>query len=365
MALQALYRVQQLPVFQNRVFGSAAEARACAKGDIDLVRDSATGLIFNRSFSPELMTYDADYQNEQAVSPAFRQHLDHVANIVRRHLGERRLIEVGCGKGYFLEHLQAAGFDITGLDPAYEGSNPSIVKACFTPATGLRAEGIVLRHVLEHVADPVRFLTDIRASNGGGGTLYVEVPCFDWICARRAWFDVFYEHVNYFRAGDFARMFGTLSDTGHVFGGQYLYVVADLATLRPPRLDASDGFTFPSGFLAGIERSALRIRAQRTAGRGNRAIVWGGSSKGVVFSLLMERAGAPIDFVVDINPAKQGRFLPATGLPVLSPAEALARAEPGADIYVMNGNYLSEIRQATFDRFNYLAVDHEDIRTRS
>jgi hypothetical protein len=73
----------------------------------------------------------------------------------------------------------------------------------------------------------------------------------------------------------------------------------------------------------------------------------------------MQRAGARIDCVVDINPAKQGRYLPATGLRVTSPEEMLAQVPAGSDIYVMNGNYLPEIRRMTQDRFNYITVDHE------
>src|SRR3546814_9608010 len=61
--------------------------------------------------------------------------------------------------------------------------------------------------------------------------IYIEVPCFDWIVEHSAWFDVFYEHVNYFRLADLRAMFGTVHEAGHLFGGQYLYIVADLSTL--------------------------------------------------------------------------------------------------------------------------------------
>ena len=56
------------------------------------------------------------------------------------------------------------------------------------------------------------------------------MPCLDWICKHRAWFDIFYEHVNYFRLTDFQRLFQRIEDSGHLFGGQYLYVVAELAS---------------------------------------------------------------------------------------------------------------------------------------
>ena len=91
----------------------------------------------------------------------------------------------------------------------------------------------LLRHVLEHIQDPVSFLAEIANANQGG-QIYIEVPCFDWILEHKAWFDLFYEHVNYFRLDDLRRMFGTVHEAGHLFGGQYLYVVADLASLRDP-----------------------------------------------------------------------------------------------------------------------------------
>jgi len=145
-----IYRAWQLPVFQNRMFHSEQEARNCIKGDVALVQNLETGLIFNQAFRPELMQYDADYQNEQAVSIVFQTHLKDVSEIITKHFSGHSLIEVGCGKGYFLEQLQALGFDITGFDPTYEGSNLRVIKKYFSPVVGLRAEGIILRHVLEH-----------------------------------------------------------------------------------------------------------------------------------------------------------------------------------------------------------------------
>lgn len=75
----------------------------------------------------------------------------------------------------------------------------------------------------------------------------------------------------------------------------------------------------------------------------------------------MERAGAKIDAVVDVNPAKHGKFLPGTGLQVSSPEQAMQQLPDRAIVFVMNGNYLQEIRSLTQRRFNYLTVDHECI----
>ncbi len=114
---------------------------------------------------------------------------------------------------------------------------------------------------------------------------------------------------------------------------------------------------FPANFLASVERYAARLRERRSGP----FAIWGAASKGVIFALFMARAGAKVDFAVDINPAKQNRFLPVTGLQVLSPDVAIEKLAPGTEIFVMNGNYTEEIRTLTEARFNYVSVDHESL----
>jgi hypothetical protein len=341
-----LYQQDQLPIFQNRMYDTEAEAKDCPKGDVQLVEDQRTGLVYNAAFRPELMAYDAHYQNEQALSPLFQKHLEFVSCIIDRCLGRDSIVEVGCGKGFFLEMLLHNGFDIAGFDPIYEGNNPKVMKHCFEPGLGIKAKGLVLRHVLEHIQDPFEFLLHLKKANGGSGKIYIEVPCFDWICEHRSWFDIFYEHVNYFRISDFYRMFGTVIESGRLFGNQYLYIVAELATLRKPEINLKDSVTFPEDFTRNLAKPC-------------QATIWGGASKGVIFALLKARAGQPISTVIDINPAKQGKYLPSTGLLVQSPSEVLAVLPEGSTIYVMNSNYLEEIKKMTNNAFNYIEVDHE------
>jgi SAM-dependent methyltransferase len=353
MSFRDLFKVEGLPVFQNKMFADREAALGCPKGDVRLVQDMETGLIFNAAFDDSLLEYDADYQNEQACSSVFQRHLADVRAIIERYFSGKPLIEVGCGKGYFLEYLHQAGYEITGIDPAYEGNNPKVIKAGFESSLGLSAEGIILRHVLEHMSDPRAFLSAIAQANRGKGQIYIEVPCFDWICENRAWFDIFYEHVNYFRLADFHRMFGKVQESGHVFGGQYLYVVADLATLQKPRFDQCDAFAFPTDFLSDVARMAAIAKGQRNA-------IWGGASKGVIFAINMQRIGTNIDLVIDINPAKQGKYMAGSGLKVFSPQEGIKMLQAGDDIFVMNSNYLQEIVSLTNNQFKYIQVDQHE-----
>ena len=285
-----LYEQSAFPIFQNRMYDSAQEARACPRGDIRLVQDGVSGLVYNAAFRPELMNYDAAYQNEQAHSPSFKSHLEQVATIVERNLGTDGLVEVGCGKAYFLELLQSRGCSITGFDPTYEGQNPAVQLRYFGDGVTVSASGLVLRHVLEHVQDPVGFLDGLREANGGG-LIYIEVPCFDWILrastpgstsststSTTSGLEISRAHV---RPG---------GEGGHLFGGQYLYVVADLATLATAVSSPADR--------VGLSGTIFwrRAKPSRASDRvGGASAVWGAASKGVIFALLRQRCGNPVD----------------------------------------------------------------------
>ena len=346
-----LYHVEDLPIFQNRMYDSEIEAKNCPKGDVYLVEDVETGLVYNAGFIPELMIYDQHYQNEQALSPVFRQHLTDVLSIIKNNLGKKDLVEVGCGKGFFLEMLLKENFEVIGFDPTYEGINPNIERKYFTRDIGIKSKGVILRHVLEHIQNPIDFLFQLKESNGGSGKIYIEVPCFDWICEHRAWFDIYYEHVNYFRLSDFYRIFTDVLESGKLFGGQYIYVVAELSSVQVPKFDNSCRVSFPSNFLQNLKTNQIDQEAK--------SAIWGAASKGVIFPLLKSRLGHLIDIAIDINPAKQNKYLPGTGIKVISESEVFDLLPPKSTIFVMNSNYLQEIKEMSKNLFNYVSIDNE------
>ena len=341
---RVLYEASDFPIFQNRMYDSAGQARACPRGQIRLVEDLTSGLVRNAAFDAELMVYDAAYQNEQANSAPFLSHLNWAADLVIDRMGTD-LIEVGCGKGTFLDMLRARGAAITGFDPTYEGNDPGIEKVYFGSEIGISADGLVLRHVLEHIENPVDFLMQLAKANSNRGLIYIEVPCFDWICDNRAWFDIFYEHVNYFRLSDFHKIFGRVLASGNCFGGQYLYVIGDLSSLRQPVYQPGDAVAFPGDFSATL-----------SAQKGEGDVVWGGASKGLIYAMLRARAGHPVKAVIDINPAKQGKYLAGSGIRVQSPDELLPTLPKDTNILIMNPNYASEIKQMSGNAFRYTEV---------
>ncbi|MGO9566340.1 MAG: class I SAM-dependent methyltransferase [Desulfomonilaceae bacterium] len=353
MSTREIFRAENIPVFQNKMFGSELAALHCPTGDVVLAQDMGTGLVSNVAFDSSLLDYDHQYQNEQSCSLVFQEHLQEVIGIIDRHCSGKTILEIGCGKGHFLERLRRRGYHATGIDPAYEGDSTDIVKAHFRSDLKVKSDCVVLRHVLEHISDPMGFLDEIAQGTHETGLIYIEVPCFDWICRNRACFDVFYEHVNYFRLEDLHSIFNKVHEAGHLFGGQYIYVVADIASLKTPRFSAS--VMFPSDFLAPLESLVA------SAATGERRIIWGAGAKGMMFALYMKRAGLDIEFAIDINPAKQERYLAGSGLTVLSPSVGLYLLGGDGEIYIMNSNYMKEIIAMSQNKFRYQQVDHHDI----
>jgi len=193
---------------------------------------------------------------------------------------ERPFSKLDVEKRIFSITFGRRGYEVRGIDPAYEGTDQRVIKGHFTDKVKISADGIILRHVLEHIPNPFQFLSAINKACSGRGIIYIEVPCLEWICEHRAWFDIYYEHVNYFRPSDFKRMFGLILKDGHLFGGQYYYVVADLASLKEPVRDGEFS-GFPPDFTASLDFFVTMIKERKAKGR--KAFVWGGASKGVIF----------------------------------------------------------------------------------
>jgi hypothetical protein len=344
MKERILFEKKGYPVLQNRVYDSPAEAMACSVGDILLVQNETTGLVYNKAFVPDRVVYDKNYNNEQSISQVFQSHLQSVCEIVEEYLGTSNLIEIGCGKGSFLQMLRKRGADIRGFDPTYEGHSTNITPSYYDErnVAGV-VSGFVLRHVLEHIPNPIAFLENLRSLNQGSGLVYIEVPCMDWICARRSWQDVFYEHVNYFRSIDFERMFTKVMISGHIFDGQYIYVIADLKDLVVPSAGSCDHLSLPNDFFDSL--TMLDLDNTRDI------CIWGAASKGVIFSIFAESQGISISTAIDINPAKQGKYMPVTGIPIVSPSRAFEEISAGTQVIIMNPNYENEIRDVVCGKF--------------
>jgi hypothetical protein len=331
----SLFTQQQVPLFQNKVYPTQAAALQAEVGEVELVQSAVSGFVYNLKFNPDLMHYDANYQNEQASSGVFQQHLHNVlAQLESYGLEGKKVVEIGCGKGHFFEMMLSKNIDCIGFDPTYEGNHPKIRKEYFTEKSAIQADVIILRHTLEHIASPFGFLHQIAKANGYKGKIFIEVPTFDWILQKEAFWDIFYEHCNYFTQHTLASMF-TQAETGSFFGGQYIYLWADLAHLHPT-IPYHTIQPYKPLFSQTIEQWKNYLATHQNIA------IWGAGAKGSTFLNLLDTQRHAVRCVIDINPAKQGRFIARTGHPIINPTNL--QDYDIQHIIVMNENYLEEVR---------------------
>lgn len=344
--LERIYTARDFPVFQNKVYPSRRAALKAKTANVFLMMCTRCDFIFNIEFDSRYMAYDSGYQNEQAHSPYFQTYLDEVIDLLI-HAGFRnsKIIEIGCGKGYFFERLQHKGFQVAGFDPAYEGDNPAIIKDYFSEKyASLSGDLVILRHTLEHVQDPLHFLHNIAAALEYKGKIFIEVPRVEWIIEKSAFWDFFYEHCNYFSIDNLSFLFQDAAK-GPLFNGQYMYLLADLSQLKKsikPSLSKFSHRQLTDQFQKKIDCYKDFIISHQGI------LVWGAGAKGATFVNLLDPGRKFISGVLDINPRKQLKYIARTGHQVFSP-EVLKNDLPKREILVMNENYIEEISNIVSD----------------
>ena len=343
------------------------DALACPRGDIVLVHCSGCGLVFNAAFDNRLTAYSSGYEPSQAHSPMFARHLDELArNLVSRHaLRGRTIVEIGCGEGDFLLRVcrMAASRGI-GFDPSYAGdrsrlpSNVTILPELYPPGRAHPPGDLVCaRHVIEHMERPGTLLAEMRRAGVDHEDLvvFVETPRLEWILDRSAFWDIFYEHCSYFTEPSLKALFEragfAVVGAGASFASQYQWMEG-----RPghrPRPAPGSDVDARRELAARLQVFARSCEAHRLEwqqrvddlSRRGVCVVWGAGAKGVTFLNALTLGRDVVSAVVDVNPRKQGRYIPGMGQLIIAPAD-LSRYQLSS-VLVMNSNYIDEIRAMT------------------
>lgn len=349
---------ERVPANQNVLLTSREQARGATTGTLSLHACVECGFVFNAAYRDELLDYGASYENTQTASDAFAAYqAERVACVIDRcSSGLKTIVEVGCGKGVFLSQLvdAVAGSAGYGFDTSYEGPDTArdgrlrFFRHYFGPGVVTDPiDAIVCRHVIEHIANPISFLASIRKVLHNAETrIFFETPCVDWILERQVIWDFFYEHCSYFNARSLARAFANagfgVSDVRHVFGGQYLWLEATAGMLAQRSASDNGSVLAACRAFAEAQNSAVATWLDRltTMRRAGKVALWGAGAKGVTFAGLVDPEATLIDCVVDVNPRKQGCFVPGTGHAIVGPHELAARNICAA--VLMNPNYRRE-----------------------
>lgn len=327
------------------------------------------GHTFNVAFNPDLMHYDQDYENSLHYSQRFQEYAKSVAaNLIAGYdLHDKDIVAIGCGRGDFLVLLcELGGNRGVGFDPSYAIKRASgvgqeritFVQDFYSERyADYKADLICCRHVLEHIHHPRDFLAAIRRAIGGQleTVVFFEVPNVNFMLRDLSIWDLIYEHCSYFSAGSLTRLFDScgfaVRNCTEMFEGQFLGIEAlPIKNSSVSQADPWGGLERMAREVAAfVERYESKVATWRdelakiTRAR-KRVVVWGAGSKGVTFLNIMQSHGH-IEYVVDINPLKQGKYVAGSGQKIVPP-EFLLNDRPDI-VIVMNPIYLEEIRQYT------------------
>jgi SAM-dependent methyltransferase len=286
------------------------------------------------------------------------------------------VVELASNDGYLLQYFVEKGIPVLGVEPAANVAAAAVSKGVPTlvkffgerTARGLAAQGkladlIIGNNVLAQVPDLNDFVRGMKILLKPGGVITVEFPHLLNLIEENQFDTIYHEHFSYFSFRTAEKVFaahglvlfdvkeipthgGSLRIFGrHVEDGSK-GITDSVSRLKEGEaafgLDNLERYTSFDENVKETKRKLLEflIRAKRD---GKRIAGYGAPGKG---NTLLNYCGIRtdfIDFTVDRNPYKQGKFLPGTHIPIYSPEKI--RQERPDYVLIMPWNFREEIMQ--------------------
>ena len=263
----------------------------------------------------------------------------------------RKILEVGCGRGEYLSLFQGLDVEATGLEfsdasAAFARTQGLNVQQGFLSGAGdllpqAPFDAFVMFSFLEHLPAPAETLLGIQANLADGAVGIVEVPNFDMILSKDMFSEFIGDHLFYFTRDT---LMDTLGRSGFVtlqceeiWHG---YILSALVKKRP-RLDISR-------FNERQERLRTELHAFISRFGSRRVAVWGAGHQALAVMALAD-LGGKLRYVIDSAAFKQGRYTPATHLPIVPP-ETLD-SDPVEAIIIMAASYSDEVARLLLQRY--------------
>lgn len=261
------------------------------------------------------------------------------------------VLEVGANDGTFLKELRAQGYrNLLGVEPSDQLADTAkksgfdIRGSYFDEklAADIRkqhggARAVICRHTLEHVPDIAGFTRAIADVLAADGVALIEVPDADWFVTHLFAYEIWDEHISYFRPRSLAALLGNsglkpvrvermrLRDTRNLLCWS---VPASASAAAPCPADDEAGLAELEGFQARWDAFAERLRAVVLASP-QPVIAIGAAHNQLNFLNFTGLAGA-VDMLIDDDAAKAGCFAPlAKAVPIRPTSDVLATVRQG------------------------------------
>lgn len=321
---------------------------------------------------PEEM-FGKDYLYFSSFSPALLDHARRNAEelIARLDLGPDSLVvEPASNDGYLLSNFAKVGIPVLGVEPAprqaeaARQANVPTRSAFFTAAfarsvreEGLAADLLIANNVLAHVADQNDFVAGVRTILKDSGTAVFEFPYLRDLIEHVEFDTIYHEHQCYFSVTSADALFRRnglyVNDVRRlpIHGGS-LRLFVGKTDARSPAVESilaeeralgMDSYAFYTDFaqrVADFRRRARALIAGLKAD-GKRIAAYGAAAKGTIMLNYLGLNERTIDYVVDKNVHKHGKYMPGVGLEVCDPAR-LAADHPDY-VVILPWNFRQEI----------------------
>ncbi|MGE8701630.1 MAG: methyltransferase domain-containing protein [Achromobacter sp.] len=304
-----------------------------------------------------------------------RRYVD--AMIGRFGLGKDSMVaEIAANDGYLLQYVKEAGIACYGVEPTASTAQAArdrgidIVQRFFgvelgdeLTEGGRAADLIAANNVLAHVPDINDFVSGFAALLKPQGVATFEFPHLLRMVQEGQFDTVYHEHYSYLSLTAVSRIFTanglSVFDVEHLgtHGGS-LRVFAQRLDTGKHETGAEVARTLDEEQRAGVAGSDFYARFQQQAERvkndllaflvelrrgGKRIAAYGAAAKG---NTLLNFAGVRPDllpYVVDLNPAKQDKYLPGSHIPIV--AEARLREDRPEYILILPWNLKTEVSE--------------------
>ena len=321
-----------------------------------------------------------EYAYFSSYSTAWLDHTKRYADAMTERLGlgaDSLVVELASNDGYLLQWFVEKGVPVLGIEPAANVAQVAIDRGIPTrveffgeevaralAAEGVQADLVAGNNVLAQVPDLNSFVAGITTILAPGGTVTIEFPHLRKLMDGNQFDTIYHEHFWYFSLLATEKVFAahglTLFDVEELWthGGSLRVFArhADEADARPvteavERLRAEE-LAHGLDQMATYERFGAQVEATKrdilrflieARDQGKRVVGYGAPGKG---NTLLNYCGIRtdlIEFTVDCNPYKHGRFLPGTHIPV-HPPEALDAARPDY-VFILPWNLRDEIAE--------------------